>query len=602
MTPPTRPHEADAALQPLLAQEKVAALRRHLGLRLAVFAVAGLCCLPLLATGHPWRAAAWAFAMAIPAGLMGTLMYRLRKAAPERAAAVDVRLGTACAVASGLAWSAGWLLLGPGAAAEDQAAFGLAAAAALLPAVASHAPHRPALQGLLLAALLPPLLWGAWPANAVAWPVPAALAAVLLVALYFAREASCAFEAVARARLQDEELRAQLAAERDAAVAANLAKSRFITSASHDLRQPMHALSIQLESLDIPGVPASARVALTRVRHSVGNLNQMFESLLDMSRLDGTGHRAGDRLFRLPDFAAGLAEVAAPLAARKGIGFRVEGLEGAVSGDEKLLRQVALNLLSNAVAYTSEGEVTLRLLDDGGCLTLEVADTGWGISPPDTQRIFTEFFRAEHTRSQHDGLGLGLSIVRRVCELVGAQIEVTSELGHGSTFRVKTPYRVQRSTSFADAAPAPPGGIPSLHGKWVAVIEDDPHIVEAYRDAFTRRGAHVVVLPEKIDLLDRELAHLSQLDLIVSDYRLRDTTGDLLIERLRESFNDDIPAVVVTADTAPAHAERFRRMGVELLHKPLAFRTLLATAEALLLRRAEADAAAEAEQDSGEAQ
>jgi signal transduction histidine kinase/CheY-like chemotaxis protein len=584
-------HEREA-----LARAATRELQRHAWLRPGAFLAGAALCLPVLQAPATPSAAAWLVVIAGVAGLQLWLALQLHRAPEGLPAAAPWRLATLCAVASGAAWGAGWLLLAPGLDRTGQLVYLVAALLALLPAVPGYAPHQRALQGLCLAALAPPVVGGLAPEPVTAWPVTGALAALLLIALHLSREASRSFGARYADARGKELLLAQLAAERDAAVAANLAKSRFITAASHDLRQPMHALSIQLESLDIPGIPASARDPLTRIRNSVGNLNQMFESLLDISRLDTAGYRAGERMFRLPDFAAGLSEVAAPLAARKGVAFRVEGLEGAVCGDEKLLRQVLLNLLANALAYTPQGEVSLRLRDDQGCLVLEVGDTGCGIAEEDQVRIFTEFFRADRTRVQHEGLGLGLSIVRRVCDLIGAQVEVTSHLGRGSTFTVRTPYRLQHApAAFPGGLGTPVPAIPSLHGKWIAVIEDDPNIVEAYRDAFARRGANVVVLPEKIDALDRELAQLAQLDLIVSDYRLRDTTGDLLIERLRESFNEDIPAVVVTADTAPEHADRFRKMGVELLHKPLSFRTLLATAEALLLRGPAREAPASAQ-------
>lgn len=595
MTTSDQDRPAPAALE-RGAQDAAGIHPHRTWLRPAVFTIAALLCLPALSRAGTPVAAAWLSGIAVAVGLQLAFAYALRRASQGDRHPPSRGLALACALSGGAAWGLGWPLLAGRLDASGQLLYTLAAGLALLPALRDHAPDRPALQGLCLAALLPPLLWALWPGHA-AWPLAAVLAALLLLSLHMAREAGQASESAAARRQVGEQLQAQLAAERDTAIAANLAKSRFITAASHDLRQPMHALSIQLESLDIPGIPASARDALTRIRNSVGNLNQMFESLLDISRLDGAGLRAGERLFRLPDFAAGLAEVAAPLAARKGVAFRVEGLEGSVCGDEKLLRQVLLNLLSNALAYTSQGEVALRLREEQGCLTLEVSDTGCGIAEEDQAQIFTEFFRADRTRVQHEGLGLGLSIVRRVCDLIGAQVQLDSALGRGSTFTVRTPYRLQQAGgSFPASLAAPVGAIPSLHGRWIAVIEDDPNIVEAYRDAFARRGANVVVLPEKIDALDRELAHLAQLDLIVSDYRLRDTTGDLLIERLRESFNEDIPAVVVTADTAPEHAERFRQMGVELLHKPLSFRTLLAKAEELLLRRpSEAQASASAQ-------
>lgn len=177
----------------------------------------------------------------------------------------------------------------------------------------------------------------------------------------------------------------------------------------------------------------------------------------------------------------------------------------------------------------------------------------------------------------HDGLGLGLSIVKRLCELIGAEIRVESALGAGSRFIVMTPFLASTSEEEINSTRAlqqPVSTQLSLHGKRIAVIEDNPIIVEAYRHTLVNKGAQVQVLSEHAHELDMQLATIDHIDCVLCDYRLGQTTGDLLIEKIRENFNEEIPAIIVTADTSPSHINLFAKLNVQVLHKPISFQEI----------------------------
>jgi len=277
------------------------------------------------------------------------------------------------------------------------------------------------------------------------------------------------------------------------------------------------------------------------------------------------------------------------------------------------VHQILMNLISNAIHYTDQGRVEVSLRADDGCLTLCVQDTGRGIAPEEQGQIFREFYRVDETRPLHDGLGLGLSIVQRLCQLIEARIELVSERGQGARFVVRTPYRwlsaaalpspgstasasVPASASVSASTPelAPNQARIALKGCVVAVIEDDPVVCEAYRQTLASRGAQVVLLPDDPQALLRELELIDQLDLIVSDYRLRTTTGDRVIQTLRESFNREVPAIIVTADTSPSHIHQFQRLNIPVLHKPASFQQIIDAAEKALTDAVQGASEAEA--------
>jgi signal transduction histidine kinase/CheY-like chemotaxis protein len=478
----------------------------------------------------------------------------------------------------GFGWGLGWWLLVPDLGMENRLLYLFITTGGMFNSMFAYCVYWPAFFSFTVPVMVPAILTVLTPRPLFHWTVSAGLFALFF---YFSQS----YEDSLRLRLRNEKLYQELATERDVSVAANTAKSSFIASASHDLRQPMHAVNIYLDSLKMDKIPEAEQQTIQKIKSSITTLNEMFESLLNISKLDSLTYRPVHQPFSLDLLGASLEEIARPLAAQKGLDIRFSGEQGVVRGDLKALQQIMMNLIANAIHFTEQGHIDVTWRSERHQLVLSVQDTGRGIEADDQAKIFNEFYRVDETRPLHDGLGLGLSIVKRLCQLIGALITVASERGQGANFTVHTAYPVHHDASLpldnVSHAP-PPDNSQSLHGKVVAVIEDDPTVREAYRQTLASKGAMVVVLPDDPQNLLRELELLDHLDLIVSDFRLRTTTGDALIQTLREAFNREVPAILVTADTSPAHIDRFAQMNIPVLHKPVSFQQIIDSAEKAL--------------------
>lgn len=486
----------------------------------------------------------------------------------------------------GLGWGLGWWLLAPDLSMENRLLYLYITTGGMFNSMFAYCVHWPTFFSFTVPIMVPAIVMVLMPNPLFHWTVSAGLFALFFYVVKISRNFSKSYEDSLRLRLRNNKLYQDLATERDASIAANVAKSSFIASASHDLRQPMHAVNIYLDSLHMDRIHPDEQKTIRKIKSSITTLNEMFESLLSISKLDSHTFQPAMQPFKLEDLTESLEEFARPLATHKGLHIHFFGKQGCVQGDMKAVHQIMMNLISNAIHYTDQGHIDVGVRSENGLLTLQVQDTGRGISADDLDRIFTEFYRVDETRPLHDGLGLGLSIVQRLCQLINARIEVASQRGQGTTFTIHTPYRwltdaaspVVLASSSSVAANAPL----SLKGKVIAVIEDDPVVCEAYRQTLTSKGAQVILLPDDQPTLLRELELIDHLDLVISDYRLKSTTGDAVIQTLRESFNHEVPAIIVTADTSPIHIHHFQQLNVPVLHKPVSFQQVIDTAERAL--------------------
>jgi CheY-like chemotaxis protein len=393
------------------------------------------------------------------------------------------------------------------------------------------------------------------------------------------------FEESVRLRFRNEDLYRELEQERDQSVAANVAKSKFIATASHDLRQPLHAVNVYLELLDPERLPATEKKSMQKIQSSVHTLNGMFDALLNFSRLDAGATQVVENPFLLETLMTTLRDLYAAKATEKGLELNIHGPSVVVKGDRMLLQQIVGNLLANAIQYTEKGQVEVQFLTEDHVLSMQVKDTGCGIALTEQQRIFEQFYRTNQTRNMHDGLGLGLSIVKRLCGLLGAQVALESEPGLGSVFRVHT--RFASSDHGADLDAVPPSHAQTqahhgLFGKHIVLVEDNPIILEAYRQTLASKGAHVHVLSEDAAEMSAQLETLGHIDCILSDFRLKHASGDEVIQKLRENYNSDIPAIIVTADTDPARILYLAQLDIKVLHKPVSFMEITQTIESVL--------------------
>ena len=243
-----------------------------------------------------------------------------------------------------------------------------------------------------------------------------------------------------RLRFENADLVEALRIEKAAAEEANLAKSRFLASASHDLRQPMHALALFIESYPVANLPAHEAGIIANMRKSADAMESLFDALLDISRLDAGIVEPRPERFDIGHFGSRLYREFAPLAQARGLRLRLRTADCIVIADPVLLNRIVTNLLSNAVRYGAREGVLLALRPRQGHLAIEVWDTGIGIADSEQTAIFREFYQVGNPeRDRSKGLGLGLAIVDRLVRLMGLTLEVRSKPGVGSMFRVLVP-------------------------------------------------------------------------------------------------------------------------------------------------------------------
>ena len=544
--------------------------------------LAPLLCIPMFEDDLPsTKLLTWLAYMFIFVTIRTWMIYRLAYTSekivnPQR----HLRIMTLAIGMVGIGWGLGWILMAPDLSMVNRMIYVYMTTAAMISSMFAYSVNRATFYAFTLPIMVPSLAVSLLPQQVFPWPFTVGLATLYLVVLSISKNFSKIFEDSVRLRFRNERLYSELASERDQSVAANVAKSKFIAAASHDLRQPMHAINVYLELIEFDKLPAPEKRVLSKIKNSIGTLNAMFDSLLNISKLDADAMQVNRRVFPIQTLAHSVTDMCEVNAKNKGLQLQVHPSDLVVRGDKMLLQQIIGNLVANAIQYTLKGQVDVHFKAVEGCLTIEVTDTGCGIAPSEQHIIFEQFYRTEQTRSLHDGLGLGLSIVQRLCALIGANIQLVSEMGRGSTFTVSTPFPASRQENQLheeniQAKSKDPRR--SLQGRNIVLIEDNLIIIEAYRQALASKGAHVHVLSEND--LEAQLETMGTIDCILSDYRLGQTTGDVLIQKLRDSYNQDIPAIIVTADTSPSHIHYFSNLNIQVLHKPVSLQEVGASIE-----------------------
>jgi signal transduction histidine kinase/integral membrane sensor domain MASE1/CheY-like chemotaxis protein len=351
---------------------------------------------------------------------------------------------------------------------------------------------------------------------------------------------------------------------------ANTAKSRFLAMASHDLRQPLHALGLFVAQLRTPLKPGERRKMIGQLDTAVKQMSEMFNSLLDISRLD-----AGVLVPKIDDFSMArlLQKIETTFdqtAREKGLRLRVVRSDAWVRSDSLLLERILLNLVSNAMRYTLRGGIIVGCRRRGEMLRLEVWDSGPGIPEGHRQNIFGEFFQLPTAeRDRYGGLGLGLAIVERLRRLLKHGIELTSTVGRGSRFSILVPIAPEGVTS-AEAIRARHPAAFAIEGKVILVIDDAPIVLEGTSGLLGKWGYSVITAGSDeaalIQLSDRE----QRPDLIISDYHLANgKTGIEAIEQISAATGASIPAILISGDTAPERLLDAKHKGYILLHKPI---------------------------------
>jgi signal transduction histidine kinase/FixJ family two-component response regulator len=367
--------------------------------------------------------------------------------------------------------------------------------------------------------------------------------------------------------------------------AANLAKSRFLAAASHDLRQPLHALNLFVAQLRTETDQVERGRVAAQIDASVSAMNDLFNALLDISKLDA-GVLAPDVTgFPVAHLLKQIETTFAQAAREKGLRLRFVQSSAWISSDFILLERILLNLVSNAIRYTDRGGIVVGCRRRGGRLCIEVWDSGIGIPEDQREHIFGEFYRLPAAeRGHHAGLGLGLAIVDRLCRLLDHRLELTSTLGRGSRFAISLPLIAAPQESIEHSI-APKSIADPAIGKLIVVIDDDALVLDGMRGLLRSWGCRVVTAETDNEVLASLAGDDRRPDLIVSDYHLANgATGIETIHRLRSAFRAPIPAFLTTGDIAPERLREARANGFHLLHKPVAPIALRAMLNQLLRR------------------
>jgi PAS domain S-box-containing protein len=390
--------------------------------------------------------------------------------------------------------------------------------------------------------------------------------------------------AIGRDLTEREKTQKELAQARDAAQAANLAKSRFLAAASHDLRQPIQAISLFQEALRHTGLNERQKGINDYLALAVQNLGELLNALLDLSRLDAGAVTPISDVVSGSTLLHSLAREFWPLAQAKSLQLRLYSPPGpaAVFVDPKLLQSLLGNLVGNAIKYTERGGVLISLRRRAGQALIQVWDTGIGIAPEKTGAIFEEYLQlgnAERDRSK--GLGLGLAIVRRLSRLLGTEVVCRSRPGQGSVFEFSLPLidtppaalqaQVARAASLTSAMPS----------RRIVVLEDDGMVSQALALSLSALGMQVTTFESAEAALASTETH--DACCYISDFRLPGLNGLEFLQAMQLRSPTPINAVILSGDASPDWREQHQTTRWQVLRKPVDLAQLLGAVEAQML-------------------
>nr|WP_144828149.1 hybrid sensor histidine kinase/response regulator [Cupriavidus gilardii] len=447
-------------------------------------------------------------------------------------------------------------------------------------ALAVFAPCLPVAIAFFVPAILP--VWARFLATGHADFLPICLGTPLYlgVLIVFARNyAQMARHSIAL-RFENvdliEQLREQTAraerAQREAEQASR-AKSVFLASASHDLRQPLHALGLFLVSLGRTSLDDRQRQLLSHIDAASAAAREMLNTLLDFSKLEAGVVEPRPRAFRLQPLLHRLENEFAPMAEARGLVYRTRDTTSIAFSDPALVELILRNLIANAIRYTNRGGVLVGCRHRGSHVVIEVWDTGIGIPPSQHQAIFQEFHQLGNPeRDQRKGLGLGLAIVDGLARTLCTVVTLSSRPKRGSVFRFSLPYARWPLTAAVEvprlASPCTGQRFAPLPGVRALIVDDDPHIGLAMCELMSGWHCQCRSAESEDDALD--ILDAFRPNLIIVDYRLRGGRDGLqAMASIHARMSAEVPAIVITGDTGADRMRHVHASGAVLLHKPV---------------------------------
>jgi two-component system, sensor histidine kinase len=350
------------------------------------------------------------------------------------------------------------------------------------------------------------------------------------------------------------------------------ARARVLAAASHDLRQPLHALSVYSAVLASKPAPDLLNEVSSNIDQIVRSLGNLLNGLLDLSRLSAGYYVPEHQELDLEKLIAGVCGEFGHAADQKSLTLVQEFEPVRVRGDAVAIGRIARNLIDNAIKYTEQGSVRVALhkepLGDAMFAVLSVTDTGKGIPASEHSRIFEEFYQLDNPgRDRTRGVGLGLAIVQRLCELIGARIQIESVVDEGTSFRVFLPALLVAAVSPVDLTPMQSAD-PALKGTLVYVVDDEIDILKSMRTLLAVWGVEALTA-DSSEAAERIFEQHGRPDLMIVDLRLREGEhGAQLADRLLLQYGP-FPVLIITGETASAALRQANERGFTLLQKPI---------------------------------
>jgi signal transduction histidine kinase/CheY-like chemotaxis protein len=376
---------------------------------------------------------------------------------------------------------------------------------------------------------------------------------------------------------------AELVVAREAAERANLGKSRFLATASHDLRQPLQTLALLNGALRRTDTDPASAEALKQQEQAIGAMSRLMNALLDISKLESGAIKPEPADFSVSSLFEELRRDFAGVAAKKSLALQVEASQHWVHSDPSLVEQILRNLISNAVKYTLQGCVWLRCQYENTAIRLEVGDTGIGIAADHLPLIYDEFYQVGvQANSTREGYGLGLSIVQRLVNLLHLELQVHSVVGQGSVFALLLPATQSRPQIVHKMTETQTSNSEQAARSRILLVEDDMAVRDATRLLLKIEGYQVVAVASLAEALQRA-RESDGIDLLLTDYHLaQGETGIQVIAAIRDTLKTPVKSVLMTGDTSSAIKDLPRDPNFRVASKPIRAEELLTLLRGLL--------------------
>lgn len=378
------------------------------------------------------------------------------------------------------------------------------------------------------------------------------------------------------------EIERELKAAKEDAERANTSKSRFLATTSHDLRQPLHSLGLYLSALSTTSDKDKQQEILGKMRQTLGSMEDLLSTLLDISRFEN-GAVVADRCdFYLHEIIDPIVTDNIQQANAKGLLLKRTGADCVIHSDPSLLARIIENFVTNAVRYTEHGEINISCEFDQDVVRISVSDTGIGIPRESLDSIFQEHYQLENgLHHQRQGLGLGLFIVDHLAGILEHPIHVTSAPGEGSTFTIEVPPGASEPARQGVSDTSGPQ-TEEARNPVILFVDDDPAVIDAATLLLESAGATVHSASNGDDAITHVQAGVSP-DLVISDYRLPKYSGVEVVRRIRQATLSDLPAVIMTGDTSTHEIEAASLDNCTILHKPVDGDRLISIANSIAL-------------------